>query len=40
MNVDWPPFKNGENDSESASALDCDITPHNLFNGLTKEALG
>ena len=27
MNAELPPFKNGEHNSESASALDRDITP-------------
>jgi len=27
MNAELPPFKNGEHTSESASTLDCDITP-------------
>jgi len=27
MNAELPPFMNGEHNSQSASTLDCDITP-------------
>jgi len=27
MNAEWPPFKNGEHNSESASTFDRDIVP-------------